>query len=43
VENQVLVDSGYRGDVVGKDLTGYTDAKPRPGTLELWLEPVPAR
>jgi hypothetical protein len=41
--NRVLVAAGYRGDVTVRDLSGYRSTKPREGTLELWLEPVPAR
>ncbi|HVL19628.1 MAG TPA: hypothetical protein VM422_01365 [Amaricoccus sp.] len=40
--NRVLGRAGYRMGVTARGLTGYGGAKPRQGTLELWLEPVPA-
>ncbi|MAE92697.1 MAG: hypothetical protein CMI67_24500 [Pelagibaca sp.] len=39
--NRALSGQGYRGDVATEDFTGYTSTKPRQGTLELWLEPIP--
>ena len=41
--NQILTDSGYQADIEVEDLTDYKGAKPRPGTIELWLEPVRVR
>jgi hypothetical protein len=38
--NEILRQQGYRAEVTARDLTGYSGQKPRPGTLELWLEPV---
>lgn len=40
--NAILRDSGYRAEVGVRDLIGFAGQKPRPGTLELWLEPAPA-
>ncbi len=37
--NDILRRQGYRAEVTVRDLTGFTGQKPRPGTLELWLEP----
>lgn len=39
--NRVLAQAGYETGVTVRDATGYKAAKPREGTLELWLEPVP--
>lgn len=41
--NAALVDLGYGVTVAGADFTGYRKLKPRPGTLELWLEMPPSR
>lgn len=38
---QVLSAAGYEETVTLKDFSDYKAAKPRPGTVELWLEPVP--
>ncbi|MEL6999957.1 MAG: hypothetical protein AAFP68_16985 [Pseudomonadota bacterium] len=38
--NGVLAKSGYRAEIELRDLTAYKGAKPSPGTVELWLEPV---
>ena len=40
--NRGLDDAGYKANVVAIDSTGFKAAKPRPGTIELWLEPVRA-
>jgi hypothetical protein len=37
----ILRESGYRAGIELNDLTDFKGQKPRPGTLELWLEPVP--
>lgn len=38
--NQILAESGYNADVEIRDFSDYKGAKPRPGIVELWLEPV---
>ena len=38
--NQILLDSGYVAQVTEMPLTNFKGAKPRLGTLELWLEPI---
>lgn len=38
---QVLSAAGYEETVTLKDFSDYKAAKPLPGTIELWLEPVP--
>ncbi|MEO9781429.1 MAG: hypothetical protein ABJH07_00160 [Sedimentitalea sp.] len=40
--NTVLLTMGLKSDVTIRDLTTYQGAKPRRGTLELWLEPIPS-
>lgn len=37
--NQLLAEAGYAEGVVATDLTGFRGTKPRPGVLELWLDP----
>lgn len=39
--NVILRERGYRAEMELRDLTEFRGQKPRPGTLELWLEPVP--
>lgn len=39
---EVLSATGYRTAIALKDFSGYKAAKPRPGTVEIWLEPVPS-
>jgi hypothetical protein len=38
--NRILADNSYQADVEIRDFTNFRGAKPRPGTLELWFEPV---
>ncbi len=38
--NDILRRQGYRAEVRVRDLTDFPGQKPRPGTLELWLEPL---
>lgn len=40
--SEVLSATGYRKAIALKDFSGYKAAKPRPGTVEIWLEPVPS-
>jgi len=41
--NKWLTTSGYEAAVSAKDYTKYSRAKPKPGVIELWLEPKPAK
>jgi hypothetical protein len=38
--NNVLAALGYRAEVTIKSFADFASAKPRPGVLELWLEPL---
>lgn len=40
--NQILLENGYEAELTAEPITGFKGAKPRLGTVELWLEPVPA-
>lgn len=39
--NRVLAAQGFRNDVTARSLVSYSKSKPREGTIELWLEPIP--
>lgn len=41
--NIILRETGYRAEVQATDFSNFSGQKPRLGTLELWLEPVPDR
>lgn len=38
--NLILENDGFQAEITVENYTVYKGAKPRPGTLELWLEPV---